>query len=167
MHERVEHFMLPLGVYPYIDCKKSVGDAFRVFREQFDAGIEYRNILVLTEKGELLGIISMFDLIRAILPPFLRDITGVYQGAVRESVDLSGLWQEHFKEISSRELQKRLEDIVQPISYFVRLRDPALKALFYMVKEGKALIPVVEEGKVIGVVRFLDIFREITKNIVQ
>ncbi|MCS6957790.1 MAG: CBS domain-containing protein [Aquificaceae bacterium] len=165
--KRVEDLMLPLSEYPNLQYDKSLRDALVVFTESKQACREYRNIIVLNERDEPVGIFSIKDLLKAMMPNFLFSERSPYQGYLEEDSTLSLLWQEAFEDISKVRLNKRLKELTPPVNYTVSPKDPIAKAVYYMVKDNRDVILVVESGKVIGVLRLFDVFREMVDWVLQ
>ena len=52
-------------------------------------------------------------------------------------------------------------DVIRPIPTSLGPDDQVMKAVYEMVSLNQSLIPIVEEDKVIGVIRSVDVFHEL------
>jgi predicted transcriptional regulator len=54
-----------------------------------------------------------------------------------------------------------VSEVMQPIVTTVKYDDHLAKIIYKMVNHDLSLLPVIKDGKVVGVVRTVDVFREI------
>lgn len=59
--------------------------------------------------------------------------------------------------------QRPVSEVMSPIKITVNAEDPITKPLYLMIKETAGLIPVMQEGKVAGMLRLSDLFGQISK----
>jgi signal-transduction protein with cAMP-binding, CBS, and nucleotidyltransferase domain len=59
--------------------------------------------------------------------------------------------------------QRPVSEVMSPIKVTVNAEDPITKPLYVMIKEHAGLIPVMQGGKVAGMLRLSDLFGEISK----
>jgi len=59
--------------------------------------------------------------------------------------------------------QRPVSEVMSPIQVTVDGNAPIPKALYLMVKENVGLMPVIQDGKVTGMIRLSDLFNEIAK----
>ena len=52
---------------------------------------------------------------------------------------------------------------MSPVKHIVKGSDPVLKALAIMINTKDLVLPVVDEGRIIGVIRLKEIFKVITE----
>jgi CBS domain-containing protein len=160
--KHVRELMVPISDYPNIKYDASVRDAFAVLRRNFQEGKGYRTILVLDEKNQLKGLLSLGDMIRAVEPRFLKMAQPpAYQGLTQEYPTLTLIWQELFSKECREEARKPIKDIMAPIKATVSTDDSIAKVAYLMITTYSPVIPVLDNDKVIGVVRLVDIFNEI------
>ncbi len=160
--KHVKELMVPILDYPNIKYDSSVRDAFAILRRNFQDGKGYRTILVLDEKNQLKGLLSLGDLIQAVEPRFLKMAKPpAYQGLTQEYPALTLIWQELFSKECKEEVRKPVKDVMVPIKATVTTDDSIAKVAYLMITTNSHVIPVLEKDKVIGVVRLVDIFNEI------
>jgi predicted transcriptional regulator len=97
------------------------------------------------------------------LHPRLKEATMVkkFEGKESEFPDLTILWEDSFFVECTKRSNIAIKDCMSPIKLVVKGNDPVLKALAIMLKTRDAILPVVEEKHVIGVIRLKEIFKEI------
>lgn len=118
-----------------------------------------QSLLVIDEEGTLAGIITMFDILRGIEPPFLR-----------ESEHLAAItWDGLFGELVQQAENKTVEDAMTPGREVISVSpdDRLMKVVELMVKNGFSRLPVLEEGKVVGMVRLYDVFHEVGREMLR
>ncbi len=161
-NKKVRELLVPISDYPNIRNDASVRDAFAILKRNFQDGKGYRTILVLDEKNQLKGLLSLGDLIQAVEPRFLKMAKPpVYQGLTQEYPALTLIWQELFSKECKEEARKPVKDAMVPIKATVTTDDSIAKVAYLMITTNSHVIPVLEKDKVIGVVRLVDIFNEI------
>ncbi|MCS6997910.1 MAG: CBS domain-containing protein [Aquificaceae bacterium] len=160
--KRVRDFMVSIEDYPTLNHRKSLKEAFLLLIESLEAGRDYRNVIVVGDRGELLGVLSMMDLVEGILPSFLRE-PRAYQGHLQEDPGLSLIWQDILADAPRASVERKVGEALHPAKIVLHQEDPLTKAVYYMARHRLTLLPVVEGGKVVGVIRFLDIFKEISR----
>lgn len=123
-------------------------------------------ILVFDEKYNLMGTITLKDLLRGLEPKFLKATTKAQVHEEDES-GLSVLWDTLYKE--SREAAERpVSDVMVPAKLFVGPDDPLTRAAYLMVHNDLTLLPVLEDKKkFVGLVRAIEVFNELTDAVMK
>jgi CBS-domain-containing membrane protein len=85
------------------------------------------------------------------LGEYEADLSALTHGLTRSQV-LEGL---------RKQGDRSVADVVRPIAVTLRPQDPMLKAVYEMVSHNLSLIPIVEAGQVLGVVRSVDVLHEL------
>jgi CBS domain-containing protein len=124
---------------------------------KFEGSFEPRAVLVFDEKYQLMGILTLRDIIKGLEPRFLHE-TALVKGDPSLAVLMGDLFGPGLKEAS----QKPVSEVMSPIKVTIPGEDPIAKAIFVMIKEDVGLMPVMESGKVMGMIRLSDLFREIS-----
>lgn len=118
-----------------------------------------QSLVVVDEEGKLLGIITMLDILRGIEPEFMR-----------ETEHLAGLtWDGLFTELIHKAENRTVEDAMTPAKGLAKVDpdDRLMTAVELMVSKGIRRIPVLDEGKVVGMVRLYDIFHEVAREMLR
>jgi CBS-domain-containing membrane protein len=153
--------MIPLEDYPHIPYWFTLRQAMAIVREaaiKFESRFEPRAVLVFDEKYQLMGILTLRDIITGLEPKFLQE-TGLIKGDPSLTVLMGDFFGPKMKEQS----QRPVSEVMSPIKVTVNAEDPITKPLYVMIKENAGLIPVMQGGKVAGMLRLSDLFGEISK----
>jgi predicted transcriptional regulator len=174
--KRVRELMVPLEKYPWVRIDDTLGHAVRVIEAaRLEVGRRAslpRVLLVFDHDDDLVGIVRRRDIMRGLEPPFLVNQPLEYRVKLFEVAadpHLSELSSELSKEVALERVVKGLRDqanrpvgdVLRPIPTSLGPDDQVMKAVYEMVSLNQSLIPVVEDDKVIGVVRSVDVFHEL------
>ncbi|MDH5710456.1 MAG: CBS domain-containing protein [Gammaproteobacteria bacterium] len=174
-NHQVKDIFVKIADYPNISADAPIGNAFYMMHKDLEGQHKYRSILVLDEAGEKLkGYLSIRDLIRAVGPNYLHkkqpNIKGNQpfnmEGLGQDLTALSLLWQEGFSvEHLQDEAKKPVSEYMTLIEDQVSLDDPVSKCLYLMLVKDLLILPVVEDDHVVGVIRLVDLFECLAKNV--
>jgi CBS domain-containing protein len=160
-HKTAKDFMIPLEDYPHIPYWFSLRQAMAIIREatvKFEASFEPRAVLVFDETYQLMGILTLRDIIIGLEPKFLHETT-----LIKMDPSLTVLMGDFFGPKMQEQSQRLVSEVMSPIRVTVKAEDPITKPLYVMVKENLGLVPVMQGGKVAGMLRLSDLFGEISK----
>jgi len=158
--KKVKDLMIPLEDYPHIPYWFSLRQAMAIVREaaiKFEGSFEPRAVLVFDEKYQLMGILTLRDIIKGLEPRFLHE-TALIKADPSLTVMIGDLFGPGLKEAS----QKPVSEVMSPIKVIIQGNDPIAKAIFLMIKEGVGMMPVIQDNKVAGMIRLSDLFKEIS-----
>lgn len=102
-------------------------------------------------ESNLIGFISEKDILHALLPKFSDFLEDPLRA--RDFVAM----EETYLDV----LSKQVKDLMTPKPYTVQSEDPILKAASYMSLHRFRRVPVVEEGKLVGIITLADIHKAI------
>jgi CBS domain-containing protein len=159
--KKVKELMIPLEDYPHIPYWFTLRQAMAIVREaaiKFEGSFEPRALLVFDEKYQLMGMLTLRDIIKGLEPRFLHE-TALIKADPSLAVLMGDLFGPGMREAS----QKPVSEVMSPIRIKVEGDDPIAKAVFLMIKEDVGLMPVIQEGRVAGMIRLSDLFSEISK----
>jgi CBS-domain-containing membrane protein len=171
--KKVRDLMIPLVDYPHIPYWFSVRQAIAMLKAaaaEPDAKIEPRFVLVFDEKYQLLGFLGFKEMFTGIEPRFLRRPEAAHvQGAQLAGLDplLGMLWKDLCGRSCQEEANKPVKDVMTPVKATVKADDPVVKAAYAMVQAGLEIIPVMEGNTVVGIARLDDVFKEITRVVLE
>jgi CBS domain-containing protein len=160
-YKKVKDLMIPLEDYPHIPYWFTLRQAMAIVREaaiKFEGSFEPRAVLVFDEKYQLLGILTLRDIIKGLEPNFLKE-TSLVKMDPSLTVLMGDLLGPQMKENS----QRPVSEVMSPIQVTVDGDAPIAKALYLMIKENVGLMPVIQDSKVTGMVRLSELFGEIAK----
>jgi CBS domain-containing protein len=158
--KKVKDLMIPLEDYPHIPYWFSLRQAMAIVREtaiKYEGQFEPRAVLVFDEKYQLVGILTLRDIIRGLEPRFMQE-TGLIKADPNLALLMGDLFGPGLKEAS----QKPVSEVMSSIKVTVQGNDPLAKAIFLMIKENVGAMPVIQDGKVAGMIRLSDLFKEIS-----
>jgi CBS domain-containing protein len=159
--KRVRDFMIPLEDYPHIPYWFTLRQAMAIVREasiKFEGTFEPRAVLVFDEKYQLMGMLTLRDIIKGLEPRFLKD-----SGLIKADPSLTVLMGELFGPGLKEASQKPVSEVMSPIKVTARADDAIAKALALMILENVGMMPVMQDNKVAGMVRLSELFQEISK----
>ncbi len=159
--KKVKDLMIPLEDYPHIPYWFTLRQAMAIVREaaiKFEGVFEPRAVLVFDEKYQLMGVLTLRDIIKGLEPRFLKE-TPLVKMDPSLTVLLGDLFGPNMKEQS----QKPVSEVMSPIKITVDAQDPIAKAIYLMIKEHVGMMPVMQDNKIAGIIRLSDLFAEISK----
>lgn len=163
--KKVKDFMIPLEDYPHIPYWFTLRQAIAIVREatlKFEGTFEPRAVLVFDEKYQLMGILTLRDIIEGLEPRFLKEGKMVEGVKVTSDPSLSIIMGELFGPGLKEASQRQVSEVMSPIKVTVNADAPIAKAIFLMIKENVGMMPVMQDNKVVGMVRLSDLFKEIS-----
>ena len=173
-NHRVKDIFVKIDDYPNIQEQTPIGNAFYMMHSVLEDQHKYRSILVLDEHNHLKGYLSIRDLIRAVGPDFMHksqpDVKGHqpfnFEVFNQDLSALSLLWQDGFSvEQLQNEAKKPVSQYMTHVEDEVSLDDPVSKCLYLMLVKDLLMLPVVEDGQVVGVIRLVDLFECLASNV--
>jgi CBS domain-containing protein len=153
--------MIPLEDYPHIPYWFTLRQAMAIIREaaiKFEGRFEPRAVLVFDEKYQLMGILTLRDIMTGLEPKFLQETM-----LIKMDPSLTVLMGDFCGPKMKEQSQRPVSEVMSPIKVTVNAEDPITKPLYLMIKENAGLIPVMQGGKVAGMLRLSDLFGEISK----
>lgn len=121
--------------------------------------LETQSLIVVDEDGNLEGLVTMFDILRTVVPPYLR-----------EAEHLTGIsWEGLFGDAVHQAENRAVKDIMTPWRDVLTVgpEDRVMKVLELIVSEHVLRLPVCEERRVVGVVRLRDVFHEVGREMLR
>jgi DNA-binding NarL/FixJ family response regulator len=158
--KKIKDFMIPLEDYPHIPYWFTLRQAMAIVREasiKFEGSFEPRAVLVFDEKYQLMGMLTLRDIIKGLEPKFAKDA-----GLVKADPGLAVLMGDMFGPGMKEASQKAVSEVMSPIRVTVNGDDPITKALFLMIQENVGMMPVLLDKKIVGMVRMNELFKEIS-----
>lgn len=150
--QKVKDLMIPLEDYPHIPSWFTLRQAMAIIREaaiKFEGAFEPRAMLVFDDKYQLMGILTIRDITTGLEPRLLQETSLVIEPKLTPAM------QEHS--------QRPVSEVMSPIKATVDSNAPIFEPLHLMIKENVGLMPVIQAGKVAGMIRFSDLFNEMAK----
>lgn len=167
----VKDILIPLTDYPHIPYWFSVREAIAMLKavaaDPTKKVLPYL-VLVFDEKYQLLGYMGIREMLRGIEPRFLKSKEAPrYLGPEDVDLTLGTLWKDLFTRRCKEEAKKPVREVMAPIRATIKITDSIVKAAFTMLQTDTWIIPVMENKKVAGIVRLVDIFKELTTQVLE
>jgi CBS-domain-containing membrane protein len=157
----VKDLMISLEDFPHIPYWFTLRQAMAIVREavgKFAGAFEPRAVLVFDEKYQLMGILTLRNMIKGLEPTFLQE-TSLVASDPNLTVLLGDLLGPNMRAAS----QRPVNEVMCPIQVTVDASAPVGKALSLMIQENVGFLPVMRAGKVAGMVRLSDLFNEVAQ----
>jgi len=168
--KRARDLMIPLSEYPHMPYWFTLRQAMATLRSsriEVNGRVSLpRAFLVFNEAYELLGVVRRRDILRGLEPLFLEQ---KQKGRLRTLFDVKAdpdllEWSEGGLVGRIRERAERpVGDVMRPIKVTLQHDDHLMKIIYEMVENNLSMIPVLENGSVVGVVRSVDVLDEVSK----
>jgi Mg/Co/Ni transporter MgtE len=164
----VKDVMIGISEYPDVPYWLTINETIKILKASFISAKKYPDplaVLVFDENYNLMGTITIKDILRGMEPRFLKPSEKA-QGVEEDESTLSLIWDTLFDKSSKALADKPVSDIMVPAQYFVEPTDPITKAAYLMLHHDLVLLPVLEDGKkFVGLVRMIEVFDEISNAI--
>ena len=152
---------IPLADYPHVRDNATLRDVFATLKEKYDSAEQFRSVLVLDAKDRLVGMLGLRDLLYALLPDYLRQQGGRFEGKGENVTGLAMLWQEDCAEHCRKAATLVAGAHATPVAATVAAGDPLAKAVYLFATLSTNVLPVTEAGRVTGVLRIVDVLSEV------
>lgn len=168
---RIEDVMIPLDRYPHLPYWFTLRQAMLEIQETpFEVeGIKSlpRAVLVFDKEYRLVGYARRRDIMRGLEPRFMKpdQAEGHTMFGIKVDPELSELGSSEVGHNIREKSERPIADIMRPIKYTIDAGDHLLKAISELVEHDQCLIPVLKEGKVVGVINTVVVFHELAKAI--
>ena len=144
-HKTAKDLMIPLEDYPHIPYWFTLRQAMAIIREaalKFEGRFEPRALLVFDEKYQLMGILTLRDIITGLEPKFLQETS-----LIKMDPSLTVLMGNFYGPKMKEQSQRPVSEVMSPIKVTVNAEDPITKPLYVMIKENVGLIPVMQGAR--------------------
>jgi CBS-domain-containing membrane protein len=168
--KRVADFMIPVADYPSVRDTAPLREAVAIIE---NARLEVerrpslpRALLVFDAIRVAVGYVRRRDLMRGLEPRFLLSQPLAYRQKpfdVAIDPNLSELSYDRVVRAIREQADRPVSDVMRPIEATVDADDHLAKVVSEMVSLDLALIPVLRERQLVGVVRSVDVFHELAQ----
>lgn len=170
---RAVDIMIPLDEYPQVSIHATLREAVRVME---NAKIDYhgrrslpRVLLVMGDDGTLVGHVRRRDVLGGLEPKFLNTQPLEYRKKlfdVEVDPNLSLLTSERVIEGIQALAGRPVTEVMRQIRGSVKPEDSVVTIQYEMTSFGVPLLPVMRQGRALGVVRTVEVFHELAKLVV-
>ena len=165
---RVKDVMIPIEDYTTLERDQTVKEAILKLKRSFLTKVSterimetgHRSILVFNKKGEVKGVLTIKDLLRAIMPAYMN----APKPSTADSIQYSPMfWQGLFTREVKNLVKKRVDEVMSPTPLSIDGESNLMEAAYTMVTHKVRRLVVLSEGKVVGMIREQDLFFEMEK----
>ena len=153
--KQLKDILIPLSGYPHMPYWGTLREAIAQLNLAYETG--HHSVLIFDEAEKGVGTLSQKNILRGLEPKFS---TRYKQGG-------SARWRDLLASDSHKRLTLPVEGFMSRIRAEGQANDGILKAAHILSQEKTDLLPVVENGKLIGVVLMEDLFQEITNAVLK
>ncbi|MEW6108738.1 MAG: CBS domain-containing protein [Nitrospirota bacterium] len=164
-NKKVGDLKIDIFDYPHIPYWFTLKQAIGIIRKSMIESEKCFHpfaILVFDEKYNLMGTLSLKDILKGLEPKFLTPSTKV-EGYTQSVESLSLVWDSLFSEKSKALAERPVSDVMVPITGQVSSNDPLTKAAYMMIHQNSMILPVIDNQKIVGIIRMKEVFEEIAK----
>jgi len=169
--KNIKDIMVGVFDYPHVPYWFSISQAIKIIRVSFISTKKYpapMAILVFDEKYNLMGTVTLKDILKGLEPRFLNPPQNAVFPEGEKETELSLVWDALFTRESKELAEKQMSDIMIPARIFVEPDDPITKAAYLMLHHDLILLPVLEnKKKFVGLVRMIEVFDEISNAVLK
>ncbi len=124
-----------------------------------------RGVLVFDERYQLLGMVRRRDILRGLQPEFIAHAFHHQKQPFDVAVDanLSELSFDRMAGGLRERAERPVSEVMLPVKVTVQADDHIIKVVHEMTQNNLSFIPVLQSGKVVGVVRTVELFHEIAR----
>jgi CBS-domain-containing membrane protein len=168
--KRAAEIMIPVDRYPSVRDTTTLREAIAVIE---GAQIEVarrpslpRALLVFDQIQVAVGYVRRRDLMRGLEPTFLLSRPLEYRRKlfdVAGDPNLSEFSYDRVVRAMREQASRPVSDVMRPIETTVEAEDHLAKLVYEMVSLDLALIPVLRDRQLVGVVRSVDVFHELAR----
>ena len=165
--KRASDIMIPLENYPHLPYWFTLRQAMAEMESsqlEFEGRMSLpRGVLVFDERYQLLGMVRRRDILRGLQPEFMGHAFQHQKQPFDVAVD-ANLTELSFDRMASglRERAERpVSEVMLPVKVTVQADDHIIKVVHEITQHNLSFIPVLQGGKVVGVVRTVELFHEI------
>lgn len=174
----VRSLMIPLSEYVAVKEADTLYESFLAFekyKQERGDKKAHRDALVFSETGEIVGVLTMLDIFLALEPTYKKilqqssastTLLSDYVSAMYRDYEL---WSESLDKVCARAASMKVKDVIGPLAdhKYVDAEDSLDKAVHRYVLGIRQPLLVRSEGKIVGVVRYGDLFEEIRRRMLS
>lgn len=160
--------MIPLEEYSRIRENKTIGEAVKEIKKSFRTRIAtrqlmetgHRSILVTDQNGKIMGMLTIRDLLEAIMPAYLS----APKPSLADAIEYSPMFWKGMLSAQTRENRdKAVLEVMSPSPLSIDAESSLMEAAFLMVSRNQRRLMVTRKSQPVGVIREQDLFFEMEK----
>lgn len=171
--------MIPISEYPSVSQDAGLLEAVVALEEapqRFEHGRhKHRSVLILDGRGDVAGKLTYADMLKALEPRYEK--VGEIETVSRFGwspefltfmVKNFGLWEGSFQDLCAKAAGRKLEDLIKrpEKTQYVDRKKPLNEAVHQLIMAHElSLLVTGDQGKVVGVLRLIDVFDKVAEEI--
>ena len=148
--KKLKDLIIPLSEYPHMPYWGTLKEAVAQLNVAYETG--HHTVLIFDEAYKLVGMLSEKDILQGLVSKFAQHYS--------EGVPI--FWNDLLEAGKEKRLEKPVKDFMCEVEFTADGEDDLLKGAHLILQDPNFLLPVMENDKLIGVVRMGDVFHEIT-----
>jgi DNA-binding response OmpR family regulator len=169
--KKARDIMIGIADYSTIAVTATVREALEKLMNSFKSLVSssmimetgHRSLLVLDSQNDLVGILSIMDLIKGILPPYVTASRSETLESIRYSSMFWGGWDGLFSIQMKALADKKVGDLMSESPPMIDENTNLMQVADLIFKKKKRRVIVTSDKKVIGIIREQDLFFEMVK----
>jgi len=164
--------MIPIEEYTTIQASATISEGIAALKRSFENAVStsrimetgHRSIMVFDQEENLVGILSILDLIQAIRPAYLS----APKPSMADSMQYSTMfWSGLFTTQTKTLVKKRIEDVMSEAPLSVHEDTNLMEVANLLYTEKRRRMAVTRNDKVVGVVREQELFFEMARILME
>ena len=170
--KRAGDIMIPIEEYTTIRPESTIREGIEALKQSFENAVStsrimetgHRSILVLDHQENLVGILSILDLIRVVRPAYLS----APKPSMADSMQYSTMfWSGLFTTQTKALVSKRIEDVMSEAPLKVDEDANLMEVANLLYTEKRRRMAVMRKNRVVGVVREQELFFEMARILME
>ena len=163
MDKTVGDFAIPLDMYPHLREDQTLHEALSSIQAfPCEERVQFSEVLIVNDQKQLIGRVTVREILQGLEPRLLRkEETRTFEGIEAEYPNLTILWEDSFFKQCHKQTDRPIKEFLSPIKTAVKASDHLLKALYIIMHAKENNLPVLEEDRVVGMIRIKEIFNAI------
>ena len=170
--KKAKDIMIPIDDYTTIDADSTIKEGIERLKRSFESFAStsrimetgHRSIVVFDRKGEMVGILSIRDLIRSLRPSYLS----ASKPSTADSMVYSPMfWTGQFTRQAKALVNKKIRDVMSEAPMRIDENTNLMEIANLIYSENVRRMAVTRKGKVVGMVREQEIFFEMSRIILE
>lgn len=165
---KIREAMIPFEEYASISSDQTIQEAIRALKDTFASRMStsrlmetgHRSLLVLGANGEVQGVMTIKNLLEAIMPAYLS----APKPSMADSIQYSPMFWSGMFTLEVRKLaSKRVGEVMSPRPSTIDADSNLMEAAFLMVTQNERRLLVLQGTRPVGVIREQDLFFEMAR----
>ena len=165
--DKVKHIMIPISEYTIVKGDMSVHEAIEELKESFTTKSTarlmetgHRSVLVLDDREEVEGFLTIKDLMEALMPGYLKaPKPSMADSIVYSPMFWTGMFESEMKTLSKR----KVREVMSPVPRAINAEANIMETAYMMLQNNIRRLIVEDNGEIVGIVREQDLFFEMER----